>query len=112
MGTLVDRIIDLTNIFNSKMTITDNLKKKENKPKKIKKCNLNGCKEIMDLVNRHTCNKCGITHCMSHRVYEAHECKVFLNEQKSQENTLIKQHEKIKEQNKLLAELKKEFISK
>ena len=66
----------------------------------------------MDLANRHTCNKCGITHCMSHRVYEAHECKVFLNEQKSQENTLVKQHEKIKEQNRLLAELKKEFISK
>lgn len=116
MGTLVDRIVDLTNLFNSNKFIyaKDEKNKLESskKPKKIKKCNFNGCKEIMDLANRHTCNKCGITHCMFHRVYESHECKIFLNEQKSQENTLIKQQEKIKEQNKLLAELKKEYISK
>jgi hypothetical protein len=115
MGSLVDRIKDLTNLLNNnksiyKINLTDNSKKIE-KSKKIKKCNFNGCKEIMDLVNRHTCIKCGITHCMFHRVYEAHECKIFINEQKSKENTLKKQNEKIREQNKLLAELKKEFIS-
>lgn len=52
MGTLVDRITDLTNLFNNttsvyKINLTDNSKKIE-KSKKIKKCNFNGCKEIMD----------------------------------------------------------------
>ncbi len=104
MRILVDKIVDLTNKFSNKNIIN------ENKPIKIKKCNFNGCKEIMDLANRHTCNKCGITYCMYHRVYESHECKIFLQEQKSQENELIIQHEKKIQQNKLLAELKKEFI--
>lgn len=112
MGTLVDKIINLTNTFSNKISLENSNRQLPAKDKKIKikKCNFNGCKEIMDLANRHTCNKCGITHCMFHRVYESHDCTVFIKEQKLQENALIKQHEKIIQQNKLLAELKKEFI--
>lgn len=102
MSVLVDKYNDLSNIFMDKMNIS--------KHPKIKKCNFKGCKEIMDLANRIECNKCHIFHCMSHRVYEAHDCKVFELEQKKQENSLDKMRKKMEIQNKLIADLKKEYI--
>ncbi len=77
---------------------------------KKQKCFVKGCKEIIDLVNKHECNKCKKIHCLYHRVYESHNCSVFLDQQKKEENILQKQRQKIILQNKLLKDLKKEFL--
>jgi len=102
MSVLVDKPISEIPFVNSNYI--------NNIPIKIKKCNYKGCKEIMDLANRVQCNKCQIYHCMFHRVYEAHNCKVFLEEQKKQENSLVKEREKLIKQNNLLKELANKYI--
>ncbi len=102
MSVLVDKPISEISLINSNyINQTSN---------KIKKCNFKGCKEVMDLANRVQCNKCNIYHCMFHRVYEAHNCTVFLDEQKKQENSLVKEREKLIKQNNLLKELAKKYI--
>ncbi len=77
---------------------------------KIKKerCYVKGCKEIIDLVNRHECRKCKNIYCLYHRVYESHNCEVFMKEQKEDNLKSIK--DKFLLQNKILKDLKKEFI--
>ena len=72
------------------------------------KCNVKGCKEVIDLVNRHQCQKCKKIHCLFHRIYESHNCEVFLKESKKDIFKDIKK--KFQLQNKLLNDLKKEFI--
>lgn len=76
------------------------------KEKKKKKCNFKGCKVELDLVNNMICNKCNLKYCMDHRLYESHKCEKY----KINTTDFDKMKNKITQQNKLFALLKKEFI--
>ena len=77
---------------------------------KLKKCPIKGCKDKLNLINRFQCNKCLITHCLYHHIYEAHNCPIFNKEQSNKENLIEKEKDKIKKVNNLMAKLKTEFI--
>jgi len=53
----------------------------------MKKCNYNNCKIKIGLVNSFTCQKCNNNYCSKHRLFEDHNCDIFLDEiDKNKEN--------------------------
>ncbi len=73
-----------------------------------KKCKYKICKTHLDLVNSMECNKCHNYYCLDHRLYEAHNCHVFMNETKINELDIIK--EKMFLQNQIIMSLKKDKL--
>ena len=47
----------------------------------LPKCKHQLCRTRLTLSDRFECQKCHNTFCSFHRVFEAHECPVFTNEQ-------------------------------
>jgi hypothetical protein len=47
---------------------------------KLPKCKKKGCRTFLILGNRWKCDKCELTFCSGHRLYETHECPVYMKE--------------------------------